>query len=286
MKNISISSFNTYTHCARQWKFNYIDKIRKPTTSPHLIFGSSIHKGIEALSWAMFEKRKFTLSDMNAVFQASWIDLIEKNEIVWNNKPQANKMYNLAMKLNEMYYTKYSNYMPICNGEGRPAIELYFKAPIYKEDGSLDTENQFSGIIDLIAINDSGKLIVYDHKTSSAPYDDFKISSNLQLVLYAHAARHMISTGVFPGLDQKQEDMVCFNTLVKKYQVEPFIKRQTRKIYKKNINMLMQNVRDFIKLRDTEIYLPNYGDHCSNKFVGCDFLEECKVMQNGPKLFG
>lgn len=286
MRNISISSYYTYANCGRRWKFQYEDKIRKPTTSPHLIFGSAIHKAIEDLSLSIAHKHSFSLSQMNDSFQESWKQGIETNEIVWMNKTQANKMFGLGLELISQYYKEFSGYKPLMyedeNGI-KPAVELYFNAPIIKEDGSIDQENQFSGIIDLIAEDNRGNVIVFDHKTSSDPYSDFQIQTNLQLVLYAYAYRHLFKQGKFPlGLAEK-EDSVCFNVLVKKYRVEPWIEQQKRIIYQADINNLMEEIREYIRSIDSNIFIPNRGSHCDNSFVGCDYKEECLLYDGSRK---
>lgn len=280
MRNISASSINTYARCGRKWYFHYIEKIRKPTTSPHLIFGSSIHKAIEELSIGICNKDEMVLQDVQDCFTESWKKNIEDNDIIWNQTTQCNKLFSLGLQLLEEYYTYYSNYTPLIYKDEKgtyPAVELKFEVPIFNLDGTIDTENQFYGFIDLIARdNETKKIILFDHKTSSNPYTKFKVNSNIQLAVYAHAFRELIKMGRFPDIEEKKEHRAAFNVLVKKTRVTPYIDREFRNIKQLDIDNLMHEVRDFITAIDNKVFIPNFEDSCENPYIKCDYFEECQ----------
>ena len=68
MKHISSTQLLIYANCSRQYYFHYIEKIIKPTTSPNLIYGSSLHKVLEILNKSLIstpltEKELLDISD-------------------------------------------------------------------------------------------------------------------------------------------------------------------------------------------------------------------------------
>lgn len=286
-KTISFSSLSLYSQCSRRWYFTYVSEIDKPIRSPHLVFGTAIHKSIEDLSRSMVDRPIITLDAMIKSFSETWINGTNEDQIDWQAKNQANKMYSLGIELVTQYYMQYSDYTPLeylKDGKLEPAVEVKFKVPILNpKTQKQDEKNELSGIIDLVATNKNGDICVIDHKTSSAKYSPFKINTSTQLILYAYAFREIIKQGIFPNIKKKKEDYVGFNILLKKYRVDPSIDQEYRKIKDDQITQFLYELQDIIKGIENEIYIPNRTDMCDNPYIGCQFLEECENFKYASK---
>ncbi len=283
MKYISASQINIYSNCSRQYYFHYIEKILKPTSSPHLAFGSALHGALEKLNISMGSVL-LTLSEVFQEFDKIWKESIEKEEIIFKGNMH-DDLYDIGLKSLELYYKEFLNYEPIIyknivTGEVKFSAECEFKVPIYDLDGNYNENYDLYGFIDLVLKKDNNIYIV-DHKTAKEKYKDFDINTSIQLSLYSYAFREMIKQGCFPDLKRNKEDYVMYNVFVKNYKNhKPEIQQCNKKIMKRDINNIVYIINNFIKGIENEIWLPNFGSHCNWM---CDYKEECEKFKLSSK---
>jgi len=278
---LSASSINTFLSCPLKFKFRYVDRVDAPSDSPHLIYGTAVHKAIEEFHKSIWHGQRFEQRKMQQIFLSSWEMGVELNEIPvkWYRASSQKEMTQAGITSIKNYYSVHKDDPPpanaydiIGNGEriAMPAVELYFTlslADLINRD-----DWYVSGVIDLIAPTPNGNFAVIDHKTGSQKYSDFKVKTDLQLAIYAYAFRQLCKMGYFPGLlESDKEEYVMFDIISKK---KPIIYYHKRKITGATFNHLAYIIETIIAQIEREEFLPNYGQECSG-FGGCDFLKLC-----------
>jgi putative RecB family exonuclease len=259
MNYISASQINLYSDCSLKYKFRYIDKIPKPSSSIHLVFGSAIHKALEELNKSLASK-KIGLEDVYQYFHNDWEKEKEKQEIRENFISE--KLYTMGLNSLEKYYNEHLDYEII-------GSETKFNVPIIYPDGEKEKFTLF-GIIDSI-ITKKNKLIIVDYKTSKEPYEKFKIDTSIQLAMYSYAFRHLLKENIIE-LKKKKEDYISYCVILKDYEtLNGEIKIQRKKIDDFQINKMLNMIKQTKRGIDSELFLPNYQSMCK----WCEFKKEC-----------
>jgi len=272
MRHLSSTQLLTYANCPRQYYFHYIEKITKPTTSPHLVYGGVLHKALEEFNKSLIAV-PLTEQEVIDVFEKTWEKELNKSKIEF--KRYSENDFKEMGKKSLIQFFKHINYEPMICYDSKenkvPAVEYEFTIPVINIDNTINENYCLFGVIDLIAqVNKN--LIVFDHKTSKDPYDDFKIQTSIQLILYAYACRDILSRGLMLDTDKVKEDYVAFNIFVKDYKKpSPRIQQCQRRISDDDITNLHHIILSTIRGIENDVFIPNYGQNC---FM-CDYREEC-----------
>lgn len=258
MKHLSASSLSLYADCSLKFKFHYIDKIYKPISSIHLVYGSAIHKALEHLNISLLSEKE-GLEDVFQEFHNIWNKEIKKNDI--RQGFYSDKLYKMGINTLEKFYYNNLDYEIL-------AIEQKFDVPIIYEDGKQEKYTLY-GLIDAI-IKRKNNIIIVDYKTSKERYEKFKIDTSLQLEIYSYAFRWMIENGFIDVGKKKKENFISYCVLLKDYDnLNGDIKIQKRKVdgYEK----LLKTIKTTVKGIENEIFIPNYNSMCKY----CDYKKEC-----------
>jgi len=274
MKYLSASQISLYSSCSRCYFFRYIKQIYKVTTSPHLIYGSAIHKALEKLSLSL-TTIPMTREELIHIFTETWNKEIS---IIETKKGQYDNLRVMGIKSLQLYFNKFINYEPIIykdNDQNKLAVECKFSVPIIYPNGVEDKDYQLHGVMDLIA-KKQDKIFIYDHKTSKDPYDSFQVNTSIQLVLYSYAFRWMIKEGLFPDV-KESEEAVVFNVILKDYKrAIPKIIPYARQVTEEDINNVLNIIEITLRGINNRIFLPNFTKDCK----WCDYQKECLEFKN------
>lgn len=185
LKFISFSTLNSLKTCPRQYKFNYIDKLKVDKDNVYTYLGSISHHLIELLY-------KDEININKAI--ELWLGMIKDNNYYfldytkyenlssYNELKNKNRKYKLSYNRNMLRYFrnfKKENYKYFFQ-EKRVILRLnnYFnKIPLI--------DYCFNGIIDFIGINDDGSVDIIDYKTSTIYTKEKYDIHSYQLILYA-----------------------------------------------------------------------------------------------------
>lgn len=276
-----------FAHCGQKYNFRYIQGIDRFSPSPALIFGSAVHKAIEEYHKSICGER-ITVSRMMDIFELEWETLLAeaKKQIEFKKASQKDNLYEIGLDIVKQYHQDHINYPePVMfigdNDELIPAVEISFNLSLDMEDYKIS--KQLHGKIDLITFDDSKtpKLMVIDHKTSSSQYDQFKVDTATQLTLYAYAFRQLVAQGKFPYIKKKKEDIAGYNVFKKIEGTKKYpdnvgeISYIRKKITEEDISHMKTIYGMMSKGIENEIFLPNYGRHCS----WCEFKDVCETFK-------
>jgi len=175
IKRLSYSAISTYRGCPLQYKFIYIDKLKR-LPKPYFSFGSSLHKAAEYFYSGMFTTPP-TLDELLRYYRENW------ESEGYKSKRDEKKHFELGIKiLKEFYKINSKDYkIPI-------ATEYKFNIDL---NGIVLT-----GIIDRVDKLPSGKLEIIDYKSGKRLPSIEELNNNLQLSIYHIAAEKI--WGILP----------------------------------------------------------------------------------------
>jgi putative RecB family exonuclease len=197
-EHLSASAIGTYVECSLLYYFSKILKLPIEQKSDAMEFGSAIHFVLEEYYQEKLSGEKLLLKDIHEFFEATWrVRAEDKTDIQYNKGHDFHSLLMLGKDLLTVWYQKLpdDNYTTILGVE--EAFSLFLPG----------IEIPFIGGIDLIEEDESGTIIVTDHKTSSKAYSAAEVDQNQQLTLYKNAVKSM-------GYSDR-EILLKFDTLIK-----------------------------------------------------------------------
>jgi putative RecB family exonuclease len=202
--HISHSQIFTYLNCSLKYNFSYVQG-RMPEHRPAaMLFGSAIHAAI-ARYYKSIQKtgKPEPLSLLQDLFSDYLTWDIGGNEIPVAYKDGSDKESLLADG-QRLVKTFYENVEPM----EVVAVEEPLSAPLYDEDGK-PSDMKLIGVVDLIARDQEGNLLLIDHKTAARAYTEKKVTQDLQMTCYSYLA---CANKLMPS---KSETLHRFDVLVK-----------------------------------------------------------------------
>ncbi len=178
--HLSASSINAYLECGLQYKLSRIDKMKPDFTPDALVYGSTIHKIIEQIQTIRMGGDNPVLEDMVALFEQFWREKAEDNSTIQYRKGESfTSLLNQGKKLIALYI----EHLPE-NGFDVLAIEEPFE--LHLEGLNIP----IIGVMDMVEEDESGTIIITDHKTASRAYSVEEVDNSFQLTVYYIAARN------------------------------------------------------------------------------------------------
>jgi len=174
MAEYSNSQLSTYEQCALQYKFNYVDGIKRYEEGIEAYLGQRFH---DAMEWLYGEKafRTPSLEEVLDYYDKDWTNRWHL-EIKINKAGRTADDYRLlGRRFIEDYYKRHHPF-----DEGRVlGLERYIRFP-------LDDAGRYrcKGIIDRLMLAPDGVFEVHDYKTGSKLPDQRELDRDRQLALY------------------------------------------------------------------------------------------------------
>jgi len=171
----SHSRLSTFETCPLQYRFRYVDRIPREEVSVESFLGTSIHAALERLYGCAREGRVPPLEEVLAEFTAGW-----------------RQAYLPHVRIRRTRYTGEDYRL-----QGEAILARYFRDHHpFDEDVTLGLEERieadlapggeyrFAGVIDRLARDQDGTLVIHDYKTSSFLPGVEKLRGDRQLPLY------------------------------------------------------------------------------------------------------
>lgn len=179
---LSPSALKTYMRCPKQFEFAYIKGMKLPPNLK-MVFGSSVHKGLETNYAHKFVKKKdLKMADVQDAFVTD-IRTRVKKENVAITKTELGASVDEGTKIIAQYQTLVApRVQPILP----PEMELVAPMP--------GAKRKLRGFIDLVADVSQGfaatlKNVLRDTKTSVRMYTQEQADTDIQLTVYAYLLR-------------------------------------------------------------------------------------------------
>ncbi len=176
----SHSRLETFRNCPRQFKIQYIDKIKAETESIEAFMGGIVHEVLEKLykdvSMTKIPTRDEVLAHYDKVWDEKWHDgiTVVKKDYTPDNYREVGR------KCATEYYDRHHPF-----DETRTiALEHLVFFPLDED------ENYWvRGFVDRVAVTDDGKYEIHDYKTSGRLKTQGQIDKDRQLALYQIAVQ-------------------------------------------------------------------------------------------------
>jgi len=177
--HLSASSINSYLECGLQYKFSRVDKLKPDFTADALVYGSTIHKAIEYVQTNRLFGDPTSTQEAAAFFEKHWREAAEDNE---NIKYKKGSSFSSLLKQGMALMTVYVENFPD-TGCSVLALEEPFELKLEGVDIPL------IGVMDMVEEDESGTIIITDHKTAARAFSSDEVDKNFQLTVYHMAAR-------------------------------------------------------------------------------------------------
>lgn len=256
---ISPSSLKTFLTCRLQYYFSYIKDWKIEVYSPNLSVGTAFHAAAESHNIETAMGKKVTKNDLFAEFEAAWD--VESKMLAEEgySQGQLDTQKLIGLDLVERFFLSRTRknlrsplYLPpMAKDQYMPAVELHLDMPLMNVSKGevIRDDYHVTGFIDNLAISQNANstfnaqdLVVIDYKTASRVWEEFTVQTNLQILMYSYAIRHLLrNTNQLSHLGKDKEDYAGIICLVK------------GAVYK-NGNMKPSKIKNyFIKVDDEEI---------------------------------
>lgn len=176
-ESYSPSKLSCYENCPRQYRFRYIDKIKRATQSMEAFLGTCVHTAFEKLYEDMAHGRRLSLDETLAAYEDAWQEGFNDGITVRKYQPEDWR------KL------------------GRECVTLYFEAnKPFDRDRTVAVERKVGfplgdfkveGYVDRLALAKDGAFEIHDYKTAGTLPTQADKDADRQLALYELAVREL-----------------------------------------------------------------------------------------------
>jgi putative RecB family exonuclease len=259
--HISHSQIFTYLNCSLKYNLSYV-RGRIPERRPEaLLLGSALHAGIARYYWGIGKYgHPEPLSLLQGLVQDYLIFDIGDSEIPVTYKEGSNKESLLAdaRRLVEVFYRDVEPMEVV-------SVEQPLSAPLYDEEGN-PTDMKLIGVVDLIARDKEGNLILIDHKTAARAYSKDKIEQDLQMTVYSY----LVCASANKLVPSKSETLHRFDVLVK-LKKEPRLDLYHTTRTAADRKRLAKTITRVLRGIEAGVFFPNPGWMCSD----CQHARAC-----------
>jgi len=180
MPTYSHSRLSTYENCPLQFKFTYIDRIKRETEGIEAFLGNRAHETLKKVYDNIRRTKLDSLDEMLAYYESLW----QKNwhdDIIINRKELTADHYrNLGRKMLETYYQRYAPF----------GIDITIGTELML-NFSLDEAKKYrlTGLVDRLARDPNGVFWIHDYKTSAHLPSQEEADRERQLAFYQIGVR-------------------------------------------------------------------------------------------------
>jgi putative RecB family exonuclease len=174
----SHSRLSTYEKCPLQYRFRYLDKIKRDTQGIEAFMGKRVHEVLEKLYRDLMMSKRPSLDELVATYHRRWNETFNHNVKIVRTEYTADHYRRVGERGLAGYYRRYEPF--------DQATTLGLEDPISL---TLDEPGRYKvqGYIDRLARAEEGVYEIHDYKTASYLPSDQGLRKDRQLALYQMA---------------------------------------------------------------------------------------------------
>ncbi len=176
----SHSRLSTYENCPLQYKFVYIDRIKREKEGIEAFLGNCVHETLKKCYDNLQRTKCPTLDELQECYNGLWYKNWHDGIIINREELNAEHYRSLGEKMLESYYRRY---IPTCT-DLTLGTEMMLNFPL--DDGK---KYRFTGLLDRLARDPSGVFWIHDYKTGGHLPSQADVDSERQLALYQVGVR-------------------------------------------------------------------------------------------------
>ncbi len=174
MAEYSISQLGTFENCPLQYRFIYVDRIKRYEEGVEAFLGQRFHEVMERL----YRERPFRvvpLDELLAHYEKRWDEKWHDEVKIRKEGRTPDEYRSMGRRFIEDYYKRHHPFE-----EGKVlGLERYIRFPLDETK-----RYNFKGIIDRLMLAPDGAFEVHDYKTGSSLPEQAEVDSDRQLALY------------------------------------------------------------------------------------------------------
>ncbi len=175
----SHSRLSTYEKCPLQYRYRYLDRIKRDTQSIEAFLGNRVHESLEALYRDLLASKMPTLEGLLALYQRSWAENFSDKITIVKTEFAPDLYRKIGVECITKYY--HGQY-PFDDGT---TLALEDRVTLALDDQG---RYQLQGFIDRLVCQEQGVYEIHDYKTSSGrPPSDADLRKDRQLTIYRMA---------------------------------------------------------------------------------------------------
>lgn len=180
--HVSVSQLKCWQRCPRQYELRYRLGVEPEFTPRALAFGGAFHVALAAHYSARRDGDTIALDGLVEVFRAAWA-LQADSDVPLEQTDEPDDAVDRATRMLEVFAAAVA-------GETSEvvAVEEPFAVPLHDPDTGEVLEEQLTGFIDLVVMED-GRRVIVEHKTSAKRYTVDQLTYDVQPTAYALAMR-------------------------------------------------------------------------------------------------
>lgn len=258
---LSASSIQLYLTCSLKYRFQYLDRLPRLSTSANQAFGTTVHA---ALNWLHKERKRGRtppLAEVLQVFEADWYAQTQVEggqEIRCEDRTDLELLGRQGKELLTQYY-----YLPA--GQVRDS-ELRFRLPLVNPATGEVLDVPIHGVIDLVEADDA--IVEFKAPQKAAPLTD--LPDNIQVTTYAYAYAKLFGK---PPREIRKVSLVRTKN--------PKIDTQITGRDERDFERLFHLGREVVKGVRTGVFIPNRGCWLCKD---CEYQEDCLEWKGNEEV--
>ncbi len=174
----SHSRLSTYEKCPLQYRFRYLDRIKRDTQSIEAFMGNKVHDALESLYRDLLASKTPALDELLALYHTNWDSGFSDKITIVKTEFAADHYRKIGVDCITRYYR---GHHPFDDGT---TLGLEERVTLALDD---EGRYQLQGYIDRLVRQDRDVLEIHDYKTSSSLPSDADLRRDRQLTLYRMA---------------------------------------------------------------------------------------------------
>jgi len=234
----SHSRLECFENCPLNFKFTYIDKIKREEEGIEAFLGSRFHEVMERL-YKDLKCKTHSLKELLSYYETQWQKEWSDAIIITKKERSAEDYKNIGRKCIEDYYKRYCpfNQSKVLGLEREVLIDL-------KDDGKY----KLKGYIDRIAQSEDDAYEIHDYKTSGFLPDQKHFDYDRQLALYQIGVERIWN-------DVRKVKLIWHYVVFDKEMVSSRDREQLEKLKNDTVSLIDQ-------IESTEDFLPRESALC------------------------
>ena len=174
----SHSRLSTYEKCPLQYRYRYLDRIKRDTKSIEAFLGNRVHEVLETLYRDRMEAKIPSLDELLAQYHRRWDEDYSDRITIVRTELTADHYRRAGVECVTKYYRRHH---PFDDGT---TLGLEDQITVSLDEGG---RYQLKGYIDRLVRKDGGVYEIHDYKTSNSLPSDADLRKDRQLTLYRMA---------------------------------------------------------------------------------------------------
>jgi putative RecB family exonuclease len=174
----SHSRLSAFEKCPLQYKYRYLDRIKRDTQGIEAFMGNRVHEALEKLYRDLLMERRPPLDEITGLYHRSWDENFSDRVRIVRSEYTADHYRQVGERCLAAYYRRYEPF------DQAATLGLEERVHLALDGGD---RYQLQGFIDRLARAGDGIYEIHDYKTSASLPSDQDLRKDRQLTLYQMA---------------------------------------------------------------------------------------------------